>query len=51
LAANKSYDLHLVCAQNPGIGSTADLSACGLQLMVIDDTNQTKKTPALPWFE
>ena len=40
LAANKSYDLHLVCAQNPGIGSTANLSACGLQLMVIDDTNQ-----------
>jgi len=40
LAANKRYTVHLVAAQNPGIGSKANLAACGVNLMVIDDTNQ-----------
>jgi hypothetical protein len=40
LAANKSYSVQLVCAQNPAIGSRATLAACGKDLMEINDTNQ-----------
>jgi len=40
LAANKRYSVQLVVAQNPGIGSKANLAACGVNLMIIDNTNQ-----------
>src|SRR5258708_7675547 len=38
VAANKRYRVQLVVAQNPAIGSKADLAACNVKLMVIDDT-------------
>ena len=40
LAANKTYKLQLVFAQIPAIGSKANLGACGVNVMVIDETNQ-----------
>jgi hypothetical protein len=39
-SANKTYKLQLVCAQIPAIGSKANLAACGVNVMVIDETNQ-----------
>jgi hypothetical protein len=40
LAANKHYSVQLVVAQNPAIGSSTNLAACGTNLMVLNDTNQ-----------
>jgi hypothetical protein len=40
LAAAKTYTIQLVCAQNPAIGSQANLAACGLDIMTIDSSNQ-----------
>jgi hypothetical protein len=40
LGASKSYSVQLVVAQNPGIGSRSNLTACGVSVMGLDDTNQ-----------
>ncbi|MFZ0272012.1 MAG: hypothetical protein WB524_13590 [Acidobacteriaceae bacterium] len=40
LKAGKMYSVHLVFTQVAAIGSKANLAACGINLMVIDDTNQ-----------
>lgn len=40
LKAGKTYSVRLVFAQIPAVGSKADLAACDVNLMAIDDTNQ-----------